>query len=55
MMEIIVFLITIALGVSTLRQFKTGNKFGTAFTLISFLTFLLVDFIIVYEMFKTTA
>ncbi|MBO8172295.1 MAG: DUF2759 family protein [Bacillaceae bacterium] len=55
MMEVIMFLITIVLLYSTVRQFREQNKFGAAFTLISFIVFAVIDIIILYEMFSSGA
>ncbi len=52
MMELIMVLITIVLAFSTVRQLKSGNKFGLAFTLVSFIVFAAIDAIILFEMFS---
>lgn len=52
LMEFIMFAITILLFFAVVRQFKEGNKFGTAFSLVSFLVFLAVDGIIFMKLFS---
>lgn len=53
MMELIMVLITLVLAFSTVRQFKSDNKFGAIFTLVSFIVFAAIDAIILFEMFSS--
>lgn len=49
MLELIMFVTTIALAVAVIKQYKDKNKFGLIYSIVAFVSFLAVDFAIITE------